>query len=254
MNIESNWADAFAREWIEAWNTHDLPRILSHYTDDFEMTSPFIARMAGEKSGTLVGKHQVEAYWRAALEKLPDLQFHLVQVLASTGSVVIFYQTNFGRMAAEVLFINRTGRVYRGIAHYAQAQNGKRERLFDHVDMRVRNLAEAKLFYDQLMPALGFHNSYGTTLGIAFESASAHPKPEFFGIIEDLDHRPSATRIAFWADSTQAVDRVAELLKLSGARNIEGPIFCPEYSPSYYAVFFDDPSGNHFEVCCRIEL
>ena len=30
-------ANEFAAEWIEAWNAHDLDRILSHYTDDFEM-------------------------------------------------------------------------------------------------------------------------------------------------------------------------------------------------------------------------
>jgi ketosteroid isomerase-like protein len=29
-------AEAFASEWIEAWNSHDLDRILAHYSDDFE--------------------------------------------------------------------------------------------------------------------------------------------------------------------------------------------------------------------------
>lgn len=43
----------FAREWIEAWNAHDLQGVLSHYTDDFEMSSPFIGAFAGEPSGTL---------------------------------------------------------------------------------------------------------------------------------------------------------------------------------------------------------
>lgn len=36
-------ANEFAAEWIEAWNAHDIDRILSHYTDDFEMNSPLIA-------------------------------------------------------------------------------------------------------------------------------------------------------------------------------------------------------------------
>ena len=30
----------FAREWIEAWNSHDLPKILSHYAEDFALTTP----------------------------------------------------------------------------------------------------------------------------------------------------------------------------------------------------------------------
>ena len=44
---------AFAGEWVAAWNAHDLGRILAHYADDFEMTSPYIATIAGEPSGTL---------------------------------------------------------------------------------------------------------------------------------------------------------------------------------------------------------
>jgi ketosteroid isomerase-like protein len=34
MTITKEWAESFAVEWIEAWNGHDLPRVLSHYTDD----------------------------------------------------------------------------------------------------------------------------------------------------------------------------------------------------------------------------
>jgi hypothetical protein len=28
-------------------------------------------------------------------------------------------------------------------------------------------------------------------------------------------------------------------------------MFCPEYSPTYYGLFFEDPSGNCLEVCSR---
>ena len=37
--IDPEWALAFAADWIESWNAHDMNRILSHYTDDFEMSS-----------------------------------------------------------------------------------------------------------------------------------------------------------------------------------------------------------------------
>ena len=29
--IDRNWAEAFAREWVDAWNAHDLERILDWY-------------------------------------------------------------------------------------------------------------------------------------------------------------------------------------------------------------------------------
>lgn len=59
--ITKEEANHFAREWIEAWNSHDLERVLSHYTDDFEMSSPFIVGFTGEPLGTLRGKESVRA-------------------------------------------------------------------------------------------------------------------------------------------------------------------------------------------------
>ena len=38
--IEKDFAEEFARERIEAWDSHDLDRGLSHYSDQFEMSSP----------------------------------------------------------------------------------------------------------------------------------------------------------------------------------------------------------------------
>jgi hypothetical protein len=46
------FAAEFASEWIAAWNAHDLPRVLSLYTEDFEMTSPKIVQIAGELTVT----------------------------------------------------------------------------------------------------------------------------------------------------------------------------------------------------------
>ena len=65
-------ADAFVAEWMEAWNSHDLDRILEHYADDVEYHSPFIAQVAEPggpgADGRLVGKEPVRAYFAAALE------------------------------------------------------------------------------------------------------------------------------------------------------------------------------------------
>lgn len=118
MPITQQQAEAFAREWIESWNARDLPRVLAHYMDDFEMSSPFIVEIAGEPSGTLKGKERVTAYWKAALQKHPNLHFELLNVFAGASSVVIHYRTSFGRIAAEVLFLNESGKVYRAAAHY----------------------------------------------------------------------------------------------------------------------------------------
>lgn len=115
--ISREFGEDFARDWIEAWNSHDLDRVLSHYSDDFTMSSPYIAQMAGAESGSLTGKSAVRAYWAAALQKMPTLGFELVQTLVGADSVTIYYRGVRG-MAAEVFFFGQNGLVLRAAAHY----------------------------------------------------------------------------------------------------------------------------------------
>jgi ketosteroid isomerase-like protein len=116
--IDEAFAERFAAEWIEAWNAHDLGRVLSHYADDFEMSSPYIVQIAGEPSGTLRGKAAVGAYWEKALELVPDLKFELVSVLVGVGSVVLHYKGARGRTVAEILYFGPDRKVIRAAAHY----------------------------------------------------------------------------------------------------------------------------------------
>jgi len=67
--------------WLAAWNAHDLPRILSHYAEDFVMASPRIVDVAGEPSGRLKGKAAVAAYWAPGLGPGSKLRFEAPVVL-----------------------------------------------------------------------------------------------------------------------------------------------------------------------------
>jgi ketosteroid isomerase-like protein len=116
--ISEEHARAFAQEWIDSWNSHDLDRIMSHYADDFQMTSPFIVKLMNDPTGIIKGKENVRAYWAKALKRIPDLHFELIEVLSSVDSITIYYHAVLGKRAAEVLFFNENGRVSRGIAHY----------------------------------------------------------------------------------------------------------------------------------------
>ena len=57
--ISREFAERFSKHWIDSWNSHDLEAVLSHYSDDFEMSSPYTIQIAGESSGTLKGKAAV---------------------------------------------------------------------------------------------------------------------------------------------------------------------------------------------------
>ena len=119
--MDKKFAEHFANEWIAAWNSHDLDRILAHYEDDFEMSSPIIHTLAGEPSGKLRGKATVGAYWAKALQKTPDLRFELVRVLAGVDSVTVYYKGPRG-FAAEVLHFSAGGKARAAFAHYAEEQ------------------------------------------------------------------------------------------------------------------------------------
>ena len=121
--LEKGFAERFAAEWIAAWNSHDLERILEHYEDDFEMTSPVIVSLAGEPSGKLKGKKAVGAYWAKALQKIPDLHFDLVATLAGVDSITLYYKGHRG-MSAEVLHFGASRKVRAAFAHYAEQRSG----------------------------------------------------------------------------------------------------------------------------------
>jgi len=126
-------------------------------------------------------------------------------------------------------------------------------RCYDHIDLRVRSLSEARPFYEALLPALGFTRDVRIEEWLQFESYDADGVTEFFGVTESPEHRPNECRIAFWADSTNEVDKLAEIAARAGARNMEGPVYeIPQPGETgYYAVFFEDPCGNRLEVCHR---
>lgn len=124
-------------------------------------------------------------------------------------------------------------------------------RRYDHIDLRVRSLAEVRSFYETLLPALGFTRDVRIEEWLQFESAETDSTPEFFGVTESSQHVANECRVAFWADSTTEVDRLAEIVDRAGARNVEGPGY--HEGPGYYAIFFEDPSGNRLEICHRAE-
>jgi ketosteroid isomerase-like protein len=76
------------REWIAAWNSHDLERILALYAEDAEMTSDKIQALGLEPTGTLRGKDSLRMYWSRAFQLLPNLHFDLIDTYVSPDSVV----------------------------------------------------------------------------------------------------------------------------------------------------------------------
>lgn len=121
-------------------------------------------------------------------------------------------------------------------------------RLFDHIDLRVRSLVEARPFYEVLLPALGFTHYVPFPGWFTYEAAGTDGAAEFFGVTESPTHVANECRVALCVDSLSEVDRLAAVARRAGARKMEGPLYEQAH---YYAVFFEDPSGNRLEICHR---
>jgi len=106
------------RDWIAAWNSHELERVLALYAEDTEMTSDRIPTLGFDASGTMRGKSDLRAYWSKALSMIPNLHFELIDTYVSPDSVVVFYQNERGAKICEYLRLDAAGKIKQGSANH----------------------------------------------------------------------------------------------------------------------------------------
>lgn len=98
-------ARQFARQWLDAWNAHDIEAVLDHFAADAVFASPVAKRVVPDSGGVLRGKEAIRRYWAAALERSPDLRFELIDVYQGVDAVVIHYRNQRGDLVNEVLLM-----------------------------------------------------------------------------------------------------------------------------------------------------
>ena len=114
---DSDKARHFAAEWIAAWNSHDLARILSHYAPGVVLTSPVAARLTG--SATVTGIDNLRSYFALGLERFPELRFTLLDVFTGHASLVLVYTNQSGTRTAEWMQFDAAGKVIQIAAQYS---------------------------------------------------------------------------------------------------------------------------------------
>ena len=118
-----NDPDAFARDWIEAWNARDLERILSHYAEEIVFESPGVRQLMNDPTGRVVGKAALRAYWAKALARLPDLHFELRDVFVGVdGCAIRFWSRAAAGEVVEVLVFGPDGLVVNSAAYRAKPE------------------------------------------------------------------------------------------------------------------------------------
>ncbi len=111
-------ARQLATDWIQAWNSHDLDRILAHYEDDVVLTSPVAARLLGDPTGNVRGKAALGAYFARGLEYYPNLKFELLDLFWGLNSIVLYYRNQNGGKTAEFMELSAVMKVNKVVANY----------------------------------------------------------------------------------------------------------------------------------------
>lgn len=110
--------ESFARDWVAAWNDHDLDAVLSHYADGIVFHSPRIAQVMGTTDASITGKPGLRAYWQKALDLANGLFFELDDVLVGSDAITLLYTNHRGQKAAETFIFDDDGEISVAVAAY----------------------------------------------------------------------------------------------------------------------------------------
>lgn len=106
--------DTFAKDWEEAWNSHNIDVILAHYREDIEFRSQKAQPILGTTE--IKGKDELRRYWSQALIRQPNLRFRVQDVFLGADMMVITYLNHNDILAAETLYFDTDGLVFRASA------------------------------------------------------------------------------------------------------------------------------------------
>lgn len=89
MQTEAN--KQIAVKWFEAFNEHDLEKLLMLYDEEAEHYSPKLKVRLPETKGLIKGKHALKAWWQDAFERLPSLSYEVLKLTADHEQVFMEY-------------------------------------------------------------------------------------------------------------------------------------------------------------------
>lgn len=80
-----------ARQWITAFNEHDLEKLLRLYHEDAVHFSPRLKLKKPASGGFITGKAGLREWWADAFLQLPTLQYELINLIADQKQVLMEY-------------------------------------------------------------------------------------------------------------------------------------------------------------------
>jgi ketosteroid isomerase-like protein len=89
--MTSEKINRIAIEWFEAFNHHDLERLLSLYDEEAEHYSPKLKVRLPETNGLIKGKNALRQWWKDSFDRLPSLHYKVIQLTPHDDRVFMEY-------------------------------------------------------------------------------------------------------------------------------------------------------------------
>ncbi len=90
-NMSEKPTISIARSWFDAFNQHDLEKLLALYADDAQHYSPKLKIRQPETNGLISGKDALRSWWRDSFERLPTLRYEPTQFMVDDERVFMEY-------------------------------------------------------------------------------------------------------------------------------------------------------------------
>ena len=119
--------------------------------------------------------------------------------------------------------------------------------MFDHLGLRVKDLAASVRFYQAALAPLG---CVLASQGEDYAGLGPPGAPGLWLHAAPAGGPRAGTHVAFKAPNQEAVHAFHAAGLQTGGSDNGAPGPRPDYSPSYYAAFLIDPDGNNVEAVC----
>lgn len=112
------WGQEFANNWLVAWNSKDIEKIIEFYSDEIVLVSPAVKNVTGYQDGVIIKKSEIKDMWLKVFQQIPELQYSLVAVAVGIDSLTIHYTSSLCDMVADVLKFDRDWKIIKSCTYY----------------------------------------------------------------------------------------------------------------------------------------
>ncbi len=116
--IDDALAKSLGQKIIDAWNSHDLARILALYAEDIVVVNPMFFLLLGLPEGTLRGKDALRPHWKMVLEQLSHLKFKFIDSYAGMDSFALNFTSLFEKRTIEVFTLGHDNLITQSVTYY----------------------------------------------------------------------------------------------------------------------------------------